>query len=88
MSENNVTPLRGSVASQGFRQHMVESLGKSINDFEQNGAQATAALWVIVDDKGEFRIGWDSRHSNLPASALVGISLGAMLQIRNDHTCG
>ncbi len=41
------------------------------------GSEPTAAVWVMVDDQGKYRVGWNCKNSALPGTAVLGMALSA-----------
>ncbi len=81
MSENNVTSINGEIASLPFRQSVARDVAETCAKFEAAGDKPTGAVWVVFDDKGSFRTGWCSEYSELPATAIIGMAIGALTRL-------
>lgn len=81
MTEGNITPLYGSCEGYPLRRRLSDGIGQSAVTLEERGCPATGAVWVVMDDIGNYHASWDASLSALPARALVGMALTALMKV-------
>jgi hypothetical protein len=81
MTKGNVTPLYGSSEGYPLRRRLSDGIGQSTVTLEERGVAATGAVWVVMDDTGNYHASWDASLSALPARALVGMALTALMKV-------
>jgi hypothetical protein len=85
---DNVIPLNGIAGPSPAARQIAESVANTVRMFEDVGDAPTGAVWVIFDDEGAYRVGWDSNNSKLPATALNGLAIRALLDGPPRCSCG
>lgn len=82
MSNDNVIRLNGephSEATQERKQRFLEGLAQSYDGFvELTGEEPTVAAWLLLDDEGRYRTGWDTSDSMTPAGAALALAAFAI----------
>lgn len=81
--KTNVVALDGTVSGYDLRRRLADGVGQSATDMEVRGNMPTGAVWVVMDDLGNYRTSWDASQSALPARALVGIAMTALTKVGN-----
>ena len=80
---NNVLAMNGEAVSPSAKASLVNDFARTVDNF-QIESPATGAVWVVFDDSGAWRTGWTSENSNLPATAIIGMGVRALCNLRND----
>jgi hypothetical protein len=81
VSDDNVKVIGGGNLDFALQRQITASLGDTLRDFQDQDPEnrpATGAVWVVFNDAGDFRSGWDTRNSALPSSAAIGIGIAAL----------
>lgn len=77
---DNVTPLRPDAPPTEIRSHLVNGLADCIQKFEADGHTPSAGVWIVMDENGCYRLGWDTRNSVLPPSVSLSVALKALIR--------
>lgn len=76
-----VVPFSSVSGVQSFQARIAEAIAHTAQRWaDDEGRAPSAAFWVICDDAGTYRIGWDAESSSLPASALKGIMIAGLVR--------
>lgn len=81
MTDGGITPLYGSGEGYPLRRRMSDGIGQSAVALEERGHRPTGAVWVVLDDAGNYHTSWDASVSALPARALVGMAITALMKV-------
>jgi hypothetical protein len=75
-----ITSLYGTAEGVPVRRLLTDAVAQSSEVFEvANGTPPTAVVYVLMDDAGTFRVGWETNSSSLPGAAALGIAVRGLL---------
>lgn len=46
----------------------------------ERGIAPTAGVWVVMDEEGYWRVGWDTRESDMKAGMAIAYAMQALIQ--------
>lgn len=83
----SVTPIRPDLAPSPVSTQLTESMAQTLKTFEAEGVNGppTGAVWVVFDNAGGYRVGWDTNNCALPSTAVVGMAMAALMSSHCHH---
>lgn len=76
----NVVGLNAPAEGVQRRRQLEQSMTESAEQFEADvGHAPTAGVWVVMDENGSWRMGWDTRESDLKPRMAFAYALAALV---------
>jgi hypothetical protein len=79
MTDNVVLAFGATDARNDIRVRMIKSFTENLDALITDGFEPTAFVSVVFNDASQSRTGWSSSNSTLPANAVLGIAVSALI---------
>lgn len=79
MTDNVVLAFGATDARNDIRARMIRTFTENLDSIIADGFEPTAFVSVVLNDTSQTRTCWSSSNSALPANAVLGVAVSALI---------
>ena len=79
MTDNVVLAFGATDARNDIRARLIKTFTENLDSIIADGFDPTALVSVVLNDASQSRTCWSSSNSALPANAVLGIAVSALI---------